>query len=211
MGDLDAVRDLRLLAGLRLCRDRGPVSQQIRRRVGLWRGGMGALLQDHRAAFGLVQLAGMDAGSGHRGRAGGGVYPDDAVRRGVGDQCVGNHAGKPRFPQSGPDAADQHHLDRRDGDPADRVRVAASRYLARGQDPDRCRAGGSDPAADCRAGAAVVGQCAGREPDADHPHLGRVGYRGHDAVSGRSVIPANSRIPSAIRSARSSLPVSFAW
>ena len=61
--DLDRVDDHGLHPVLHLRRDRRAVSEQVGRRVGLWRGCLGALLQDHRAAVGVVQLGGVDAGA----------------------------------------------------------------------------------------------------------------------------------------------------
>ena len=54
--DLDRLHDYGLHSILHLCRDRGPLSEQIGRRFGLWRGSLGALLEIHRAAVGVVQL-----------------------------------------------------------------------------------------------------------------------------------------------------------
>ena len=48
---------------LHLRRDRRLFPEQVGRRLGLWRGGLAALLQIHRAAVGVVQLARLDAGA----------------------------------------------------------------------------------------------------------------------------------------------------
>ena len=144
---VDAVGAVRLHPGLHLCRDRRVVPEQIGRRLGLWRGGLGALLQVHRAALGLVQLARLDAGARDRLRHRRGLYPQRSVPARGGDQDLGGPAARPRLPQGGPEAPAQLDLlHRRDPD-RHLLRHPASRHPLDRQGADHRRRGGAAAAA----------------------------------------------------------------
>ena len=96
---VDALRPVRLHSSLHLCRDRRPVPEQIGRRLGVWRGGLGSLFQVHRAAVGVVQLARLDAGAGDRLRHRRRLHPQRPVPARGGDQDLGNPAARSRLPE----------------------------------------------------------------------------------------------------------------
>ena len=51
---VDTLGPVRVHSGVYLCGDRGALPKQIRRRFGLWRGGLGPLFKVHRTALRLV-------------------------------------------------------------------------------------------------------------------------------------------------------------
>ena len=133
---VDAVGPVRLHPGLHLCRDRRAVPEQIGRRLGLWRGRLGALLEVHRAAFGVVQLACLDAGARNRLRHRRGLHPECAVPAGGGDPHLGDPAARSRLPQGESEAQAQLDLLHRRHPDRHLLRHPASRHSLDGA---RCR------------------------------------------------------------------------
>ena len=141
------VRHLRLSPSLYLRGDCRSLSQQVWRSIGLWRSRLGALLEIHRAALGVVQLARLDAGACYRLRYRRRLYPECVLPSRSRDPHLGDPAPRPRLHEGRPQASAQLDLlHRRDPDP-DLLRHSASGHPEHCQGADHRRRGGASAAA----------------------------------------------------------------